>query len=78
VYSDLVSKAEAAEILTIEGHEVRITNPTKLYFSKQAKVTKLELVQYYMSVAAGALAPIRDRPIVLKRFVNGAHEEAFY
>jgi len=78
VYSDLVSKAEAAEILTIEGHEVRITNPTKLYFSKQVKLTKLELVQYYMSVAAGALAPIRDRPIVLKRFVNGAHEEAFY
>jgi DNA ligase D-like protein (predicted polymerase) len=73
-----VSKAEAAEILTIEGHEVRITNPNKLYFSKQVKLAKLELVQYYMSVASGALAPIRDRPIVLKRFVNGAHEEAFY
>jgi DNA ligase D-like protein (predicted polymerase) len=31
-----------------------------------------------LSVAPGALAGIRDRPIVLKRFVNGAEGEAFY
>jgi DNA ligase D-like protein (predicted polymerase) len=35
-------------------------------------------VRYYLSVADGALAGIRDRPIVLKRFVNGAEGEAFY
>jgi bifunctional non-homologous end joining protein LigD len=35
-------------------------------------------VRYYLSVAPGALAGIRDRPIVLKRFVNGAEGEAFY
>ena len=35
-------------------------------------------MQYYLSVAPGALAGIRDRPIVLKRFVNGAEGEAFY
>lgn len=69
---------EAAETLTIEGHEVRITHPGKPYFSKQAKLSKLELVQYYLSIAPGALAGIRDRPIVLKRFVNGAEGEAFY
>src|SRR5262249_24904903 len=50
----------------------------KLYFSAQAQITKLELVRYYLSVAQGALAGIRDRPIVLKRFVNGAEGEAFY
>jgi hypothetical protein len=53
-------------------------NPEKLYFSSPVKVTKLELVQYYLSVAPGALAGIQDRPIVLKRFVNGAEAEAFY
>jgi bifunctional non-homologous end joining protein LigD len=73
-----VSKEEAAELLSIDGREVRITHPGKLYFSKQARVTKLELVQYYLSVAPGALNGIRDRPIVLKRFVNGAEGEAFY
>jgi len=70
--------AKEVEILTISGHEVAVTNPEKLYFSQQVKVTKLELVRYYLSVAAGALAGIRDRPLVLKRFVNGAEGEAFY
>ena len=69
---------ESAEVLTIDGREVRITNPDKPYFARDVKLTKLELVQYYLSVADGALAPIRDRPIVLKRFVNGAEEPPFY
>jgi bifunctional non-homologous end joining protein LigD len=69
---------EAAEILKIEGREVRVSNPDKLYFSAQARVSKLDLVRYYLSVAPGALGGIRDRPVVLKRFVNGAEGEAFY
>jgi len=66
------------EILTVEGHEVRITHPHKLYFSKETQLTKLDLVRYYLAVAPGALVGIRDRPIVLKRFVHGAEGEAFY
>jgi len=73
-----VKKDEAAEILSIEGRDVRVTHPDKLYFSKQVKLTKLDLVRYYLSVAPGALQGIKDRPIVLKRFVNGAEDEAFY
>src|SRR5262249_23347274 len=59
------------------GRELQITPPEKVYLS-QANVTKLDLVRYYLSVAPGALAGIKDRPVVLKRFVNGAEEEAFY
>src|SRR5256714_11828141 len=70
-------KEPASEVLSVEGREVRVSNPDKLYFS-QAKITKLDLVRYYLSVAPGALAGIRDRPIVLKRFVSGAEGEAFY
>jgi DNA ligase D-like protein (predicted polymerase) len=69
---------ESAEVLSIEGREVRITHPDKLYFSSQARISKMDLVRYYLSVATGALSGIRDRPIVLKRFVNGAEQEAFY
>src|ERR1700760_4875002 len=69
---------KAAEVLSIDGREVRVTHPDKLYFSKQVTVSKLDLVRYYLSVASGALTGIRDRPIVLKRFVNGAEAEAFY
>src|SRR3981189_3300669 len=69
---------EEAEVLSIEDRQVRVTHPDKLYFSRQMKLSKLALVRYYLSVAPGALAGIRDRPIVLKRFVNGAEGEAFY
>src|SRR5947208_1017464 len=71
-------KDNTAEVLSIEGREVRVTHPDKPYFSKQTKLSKLELVRYYLSVAPGALAGIRDRPVVLKRFVDGAEGEAFY
>jgi bifunctional non-homologous end joining protein LigD len=71
-------KKDDAEVLSIDGRDVRVTHPDKLYFSRQAKVTKLDLVRYYLSVAPGALAGIQDRPIVLKRFVDGAEGEAFY
>jgi bifunctional non-homologous end joining protein LigD len=71
-------KEDAAEVLTIEGREVRITHPDKPYFTKATKLSKLDLVRYYLAVAPGALAGIRNRPIVLKRFVDGAEGEAFY
>jgi DNA ligase D-like protein (predicted polymerase) len=73
-----VSKQEAVEILSVDGREVRVTHPEKPYFSKETKLSKLDIVRYYLSVAPGALAGIRDRPIVLKRFVDGAEGEAFY
>src|ERR671915_153674 len=71
-------KDDTAAVLSIEGREVRVTHPDKPYFSKQTKLSKLDLVRYYLSVAPGALAGIRDRPLVLKRFVDGAEGEAFY
>jgi DNA ligase D-like protein (predicted polymerase) len=55
-----------------------VSHPEKPYFSKHTKLTKLDLVRYYLSVAPGALNGIRDRPLVLKRFVDGAEGEAFY
>src|SRR5438270_3931101 len=69
---------DQAEVLSIEGRQVRVTHPDKLYFSKQTRLSKLDLVRYYLAVAPGALQGIRDRPLVLKRFVNGAEGEAFY
>jgi bifunctional non-homologous end joining protein LigD len=73
-----VGKTDDAERLSIEGREVRITHPDKPYFSREIKLSKLDLVRYFLSIAPGALSGIRDRPIVLKRFVDGAEGEAFY
>ncbi|MEO8194695.1 MAG: DNA polymerase domain-containing protein [Gemmatimonadales bacterium] len=73
-----MGKKEAEEVLSIDGRDVRITHPGKPYFSRGVKLSKLDVVNYYLSVASGAVAGIRDRPIVLKRFVNGAEHEPFY
>jgi DNA ligase D-like protein (predicted polymerase) len=62
---------------TLDGHEVTISNPGKLFFA-DAGITKLELVEYYLAVADGALRGVRDRPMALKRFVDGAGGEAFF
>jgi bifunctional non-homologous end joining protein LigD len=71
-------KDDTAAVLSIEGREVRVTHPGKPYFSKQTKLSKLDLVRYYLSVEPDALAGIWDRPLVLKRFVDSAEGEAFY
>ena len=66
------AKPDNAELLIVDGQEVRVSNPDKLYFSQAVQLTKLDLVRYFLSVSPGALGGIQDRPIVLKRFVNGA------
>src|SRR6266508_2015122 len=73
-----MAKKEAAEVLSIDGRDVRISNPDKPYFSRGVKLSKLDVVQYYLSVASGAVAGVRDRPSMLERFVNGAEHELFY
>ena len=64
-------------VLELAGHAVKISNPGKLYFP-QAQITKLQLVEYYLSVAEGALRGVARRPMILKRFVNGIGAEPFY
>jgi bifunctional non-homologous end joining protein LigD len=73
-----VNRDDKVEVLSIEGRDITITHPDKPYFTREARLSKFDLVRYYLSVAPGALLGIRDRPIVLKRFVNGAEGEAFY
>src|SRR5881409_940167 len=65
------------EILEIGGREVAVSNPDKVYFPK-AGHTKMDLVNYYLAVADGALRGVAGRPMALKRFVNGAEEAPFF
>jgi DNA ligase D-like protein (predicted polymerase) len=72
-----VAREAAAEIVRVGGREVRVSNPAKLYFPA-ARVSKLDLVKYYLEVGEGALRNIYDRPIVLKRYVEGIEGEGFF
>ncbi len=61
----------------VAGREVSISSPDKVYFP-EAGLTKLDLIQYYLAVAEGALRGVMNRPFVMKRFVNGIGEDPFY
>src|ERR1700687_954756 len=73
-----MAKKEDVEVLSVDGREGRVTNPAKPYFSRHVKFSKLDVVQYYLAVASGAVAGVRDRPSMLKRFVDGAEKPPFY
>jgi bifunctional non-homologous end joining protein LigD len=66
-----------AEILTVAGREVIISNPGKVLFPL-AQHTKLDLVRYYLSVSEGALRAAGGRPNVLVRYPNGTDGEFFF
>lgn len=69
------SKSET--FLDVDGREVRVSNPEKIIFPGPG-LTKLDLVQYYLAVADGALRGAGGRPMVLKRFVKGIDDEPFF
>ncbi|QAA80328.1 ATP-dependent DNA ligase [Aequorivita sp. H23M31] len=56
---------------------VEITHPEKIIFP-EAKITKLEMVQYYQKVAKQMLPYMKDRPLTLHRFPNGIDKDGFY
>ena len=63
--------------LDVDGAAVTVTHPGKPVFPALG-LTKADLVRYYITVADGALRGVRGRPMVLKRFVKGIDEEAFF
>jgi bifunctional non-homologous end joining protein LigD len=73
----VAAKKIPPEVLAIDGREVSISSPQKVLFPK-AGFTKIDLVRYYLAVAAGALRHAGGRPNVLVRYPNGIDEEFFY
>ena len=63
--------------LELDGHEVRLTSPSKVVFPKHGH-TKLDLCDYYLDVADACIAHLRDRPTTMKRFHSGAGGEFFF
>jgi DNA ligase D-like protein (predicted polymerase) len=63
--------------VTVDGREVKVTNPDKVFFSARGE-TKFDLVNYYLAVGEGALRAVHLRPTVLKRYPDGAEGELFF
>ena len=63
--------------LEVGSRVVKVTNPEKVFFSARGE-TKLDLVQYYLSVGEGIVKALYERPTQLKRHPDGAEGEAIY
>jgi DNA ligase D-like protein (predicted polymerase) len=72
-----MASRSTAEVITVDGREVPISNPDKVLFP-EAGHTKRDLVQYYLAVAPGAIRAAGNRPNVLVRYPNGIGDEFFY
>jgi DNA ligase D-like protein (predicted polymerase) len=73
----MAQSARKSASLEVAGREVTVSNPDKVIFPEPG-LTKLDLVNYYLSVADGALRGVIDRPMILKRFVKGIDQEAIF
>ena len=63
--------------LQVAGRVVTVTSPDKVYF-RGGPFTKLDLVRYYLAIAEPVMRQMRDRPVMLQRFPNGAHASSFF
>ena len=56
--------ATPATSIEVQGRQIRVTNPDKVYFpeAEGGPITKLEVVEYWAAVAEAALHGCRDRP----------------
>jgi bifunctional non-homologous end joining protein LigD len=73
----MAGKEPDSVTLQVDGHDLVVTHPGKVLFP-QAGVTKLDLVNYYLAVAPGALRGCGGRPCILVRYPNGIGEEFFF
>jgi DNA primase len=71
-----VAAAEGVE-LEVDGREVRVTSPDKVFFPERGE-TKLDLVNYYLAVGEPLLRAMGGRPVLMQRFPHGATGTSFF
>ena len=64
-------------VVEVAGREVKLSNPSKPFFPERG-LTKLDLVNYYIACAEQTVRHLRERPTVMKRWVDGVAGEPFF
>lgn len=77
VRNTLLNPGEETQVRTINGHALKFTNLSKVYWPGE-KITKRDLINYYYQMAPYMVPYIKDRPQSLNRFPNGIKGESFY
>ncbi|WP_370896460.1 DNA ligase D [Chryseobacterium gossypii] len=73
----LLNPTEKTQVKKINGHELKFTNLTKIFWPDE-KITKRDLINYYYQVAPYILPYLKDRPQSMNRFPNGIKGKSFY
>jgi bifunctional non-homologous end joining protein LigD len=63
--------------IALAGRELRVSSPSKLFFPERG-LTKLDLVEYYVECQEAVVLGLRERPTVLKRWVDGVQGKPFF
>jgi bifunctional non-homologous end joining protein LigD len=71
--------AKKAEHVIVEaaGQELRVSSPGKVFFPER-KLTKMDLVNYYLECQQAVVRHLSERPTVMKRWVDGVQGEPFF
>lgn len=77
VRKTLLNPSEETQVRTVNGHSLKFTNLSKIYWPKE-KITKRDMINYYYQVAPYMVPYLKDRPQSLNRFPNGITGESFY
>src|SRR5918912_748912 len=74
---ELMPKATEAEVVSIDGIDVTVSSPSKVFFSERGE-TKRDLVEHYLRVGDPLLRAMGGRPVLMQRFPNGAEGPSFF
>ena len=70
-------KKSSKSTVVINNRKIELSNPDRILFPK-VRITKKELVDYYIAVAPLMMRLIDDHPLTLQRYPSGIHAEGFY
>lgn len=73
----LLNPNEETQVKTINGHDLKFTNLSKVYWPDEG-YTKRDMINYYYQIADYILPYLKDRPQSLNRFPNGIYGKSFY
>jgi bifunctional non-homologous end joining protein LigD len=73
----LLNPGDETQVRKIDGHELKFTNLSKVFWPEM-NVTKRDMLNYYYQVVPYMLPYVKGRPQTLNRFPNGIHGKSFY
>ncbi|MEO6313836.1 MAG: DNA ligase D [Chitinophagaceae bacterium] len=77
IRKSLLNPTEETQVKKINGHDLKFTNLSKLYWPKE-KITKRDMLNYYYQVAPYIFPYLRDRPQSMNRHPDGISGQSFY